>query len=45
MFEQTSRQLLDFIQRSPSCFHAVANFQSLLEEAGFTPCTRAVPGS
>lgn len=36
MFEQVSGQLLDFIQRSPSCFHAVANFQSILDEAGFT---------
>lgn len=43
MFEQTSRQLLDFIQRSPSCFHAVANFQSLLEEAGFTPLYEGRP--
>lgn len=31
-----SRELIDFIDRSPSCFHAVANMAEELETAGFT---------
>lgn len=37
--EKSSREItqecLTFIQRSPSCFHAVANLQAELEKAGF----------
>jgi len=32
---QVSRELIDFIDRSPSCFHAVANMAEELEAAGF----------
>lgn len=35
-FLDTSRELLQFIDRSPSCFHVVANAAELLEKAGFT---------
>ena len=35
--EQTiNRQLLDFLDRSPSCYHAVANLAELLDGAGYT---------
>ncbi|MCD7833884.1 MAG: M18 family aminopeptidase [Lachnospiraceae bacterium] len=39
MFEETTRQLISFIDRSPSCYHAVANFGSILEGAGFQSLT------
>lgn len=32
-----SKELLSFLDASPSCFHAVKNLSSLLIEAGFTP--------
>ena len=34
---ETNRKLLEFIDKSPSCFHAVENLATLLEDAG---CTR-----
>ena len=34
-FRETSEKLLDFIRRSPSVFHVVANMESLLKEAGY----------
>ena len=34
---ETNRKLLEFIDKSPSCFHAVENLAALLEDAG---CTR-----
>lgn len=36
---QTSRELLDFLDRSPSSFHAVANMARELEAAGFERLT------
>lgn len=33
---ETTNALLRFIQKSPSCFHAVANLSALLRENGFT---------
>ncbi|MDO4439168.1 MAG: M18 family aminopeptidase [Eubacteriales bacterium] len=36
MFKETSREVLDFIHKSPSCFHAVYNLAQLLKEAGYT---------
>ena len=35
MFKETSKEVLDFIQKSPSCFHAVKNIAKLLTEAGY----------
>lgn len=34
-FRDTSAELLDFIRRSPSVFHVVANMEELLKKAGF----------
>ena len=34
MHTEINRQLLDFIDNSPSCFHAVESLCSMLEEAG-----------
>lgn len=34
-FRETSEKLLDFIRRSPSVFHVVANMESLLKKAGY----------
>ena len=37
MFEQTSLEMMDFIRRSPSCFHAVKELAAMLEKADFIP--------
>ena len=37
MFTETSQEMMAFIQRSPSCFHAVKELCALLEDAGFAP--------
>lgn len=34
-FTANTEQLLDFIHKSPSCFHVVANMSQILTEAGF----------
>ena len=36
MYKQTSKEVLDFIKRSPSCFHAVSELSKILDNAGFT---------
>ena len=36
MYRETAGKLLDFIDRSPSCFHVVDNMKKELAEAGFT---------
>lgn len=35
MFKQMTEELLDFIQKSPSCYHAVDNIKNILDENGF----------
>ncbi|MGM9536684.1 MAG: M18 family aminopeptidase, partial [Intestinibacter sp.] len=35
MFKQMTEELLDFIQKSPSCYHAVENTKKILDENGF----------
>ena len=30
-----AKEMLEFIEKSPSCFHAAANLKKLLEEQGF----------
>lgn len=34
-FQKTAKEMLDFIAKSPTCFHAAANIGSILEKAGF----------
>ncbi len=34
-FEETNKALLDFLDRSPNAFYAVANMKAILEENGF----------
>ncbi len=34
---ELSKELLAFLDASPSCFHAVKNLSDLLISAGFTP--------
>lgn len=35
-YQKCAREMLEFIEKSPSCFHAVANIKEILEEHGFT---------
>ncbi len=35
VYEQSTAELMDFIGRSPSCYHVVANFATLLTGCGF----------
>lgn len=35
-YERINRELLEFLDNSPSSFHAVANMKAMLEQAGFT---------
>ena len=30
-FQKTAKEMLDFIEKSPTCFHAVANIGAMLE--------------
>lgn len=39
--QKSSRELLDFIEKSPSCFHAVANLAKMLQQEGFTELKEA----
>ena len=36
-FKETSKEMLKFIEDSPSCFHAVDNLVKLLKSKGFEP--------
>ena len=35
MYRETAEELLDFIEKSPSCFHAVENMKEILKAEGF----------
>lgn len=35
MYKKISGELIDFIKNSPSCYHVIANFGAMLEDAGF----------
>ncbi len=39
--QKAAKEMLDFIDRSPSCFHAVANVKRILEELDFTELEEA----
>ena len=34
-FQKTAKEMLDFITKSPTCFHAAANIGGMLDDAGF----------
>lgn len=36
MFETATQNLIDFIAKSPSCYHVIENFRTMLTENGFT---------
>lgn len=36
MYEQITSELLHFLQKSPTCYHVIANLRSELNEAGYT---------
>lgn len=35
-YQKCAKEMLEFIEKSPSCFHAVANIKAILDEHGFT---------
>lgn len=35
MYQEISKELVSFIKKSPSCFHAIANMQEMLEAQGY----------
>lgn len=35
MYEQFPTELLDFLQKSPTCYHVISNLRSILKEAGY----------
>jgi aspartyl aminopeptidase len=36
MYEQITSELLHFLQKSPTCYHVIANLRSELNKAGYT---------
>lgn len=36
MFQQTAKELIQFIEKSPSCFQAVATMKEILEQEGYS---------
>lgn len=36
MYRKVTEELLTFIQKSPSCYHAISNMEDMLEEAGYS---------
>lgn len=45
MYAKTSCEVLNFIQHSPSCFHAVAEMARMLEQAGYQKLKESQPWS
>ena len=41
----TAKELISFLEKSPTCFHAVQSIADCLEEAGFTQLHVARNGS
>ena len=40
-YQKTAKDMLDFIEKSPTCFHAVANVRKALTEAGYAELAEA----
>ncbi|MBQ7065022.1 MAG: M18 family aminopeptidase [Firmicutes bacterium] len=38
---ENAKEMLDFIERSPSCYHVVANVKTMLKEAGYLELSEA----
>lgn len=43
MFETVTQNLIDFIAKSPSCYHVIQNFRTMLLEHGFTELLESQP--
>ena len=43
MYEHLTAELLDFLQKSPTCYHVIANFRSALAAAGYTELYEGKP--
>lgn len=44
-FEKTNQELMEFLDNSPSSFHAVANMKAMLEEAAAAVFWKVKSGS
>lgn len=42
-YVKTSKEMLEFIEKSPSCFHAIENMKNVLAEAGFLELSERCP--
>jgi len=43
-YRQTAQEMLTFIEKSPSCYHAIANIKETLSAQGFQELGRRRPG-
>ena len=41
MYQETAKELIQFIEKSPTCFHAVASMKEMLEKEGYTELKEA----
>ena len=41
MYQETAKELIQFIEKSPTCFHAVASMKEILEKEGYTELKEA----
>ena len=41
MYQETAKELIQFIENSPTCFHAVASMKEMLEKEGYTELKEA----
>ncbi len=41
MYQETAKELIKFIEKSPTCFHAVASMKEILEKEGYTELKEA----
>ena len=41
MYQETAKELIQFIEKSPTCFHAVAAMKEILEKEGYTELKEA----
>ncbi|MCR4901548.1 MAG: M18 family aminopeptidase [Butyrivibrio sp.] len=41
MFEKTTAKMLDFIEKSPTCYHVISNLEEMLDQDGFVKLEEA----